>query len=303
MKLKPVFPIIILFFFSVTGLSEINFSDRQIKLAMAQMLVEGGNKKANLERAVERISVASKNGAQIIVLPEVMDVGWTHSSALTEAGPVPGGATFKVLAKAARDNKIYVCAGITEREKSEIYNTAVLINPKGELILKHRKINELDIAHHLYGQGDKINVCKTEFGNIGLLICADARAKDYMLTRSMGYLGAELILLPSSWAVKPDFDNDKTPYNKSGWKEAFDVVCKEFNLNVVAVSNVGAVVDGPWEGWKCIGNSLYVGNNAEEYTELPYGEKADTIVYQTVVLKARPARGTSWSKYWRDNKM
>ena len=258
---------------------------------------------ANLEMAAERISTAAKNGARIIVLPEVMDLGWTHSSALTEAEPIPGGTTFKMLSKAAKNNKIYVCAGITEKDESNIYNTAVLISPKGELLLKHRKINELEIAHSLYGQGDRINVCKTEFGTIGLLICADARAKDFMLTRSMGYLGADIILLPSSWAVKPDFDNNKTPYNKSGWKEAFEAVCKEFDLNVVAVSNVGKITDGPWKDWMCIGNSLFVGNNAAEYTELPYGEKADTIVYQTVVLKERPARGTTWSNYWRNNKI
>ena len=111
-------------------------------------------------------------------------------------------------------------------------------------INKHRKINELDIAHDLYAQGDRINVCETEFGTIGLLICADATAKDYMLTRLLGYLGADLILLPGSWAVKPDHNNLKDPYGGM-WVEAFSTVCREFNLNIAAVNNVGEIIEGP----------------------------------------------------------
>ncbi|NQU88377.1 MAG: carbon-nitrogen hydrolase family protein [Mariniphaga sp.] len=268
-----------------------------LKLAMAQMLVEGGNKEANLNRAVERIVEAAKNGVDLVLLPEAMDLGWTHSSAKIQAKPIPSGSTFQILAKAAKDNQVYVCAGIVEKDGDRTFNSAVLINRKGELVLKHRKINELDIAHDVYDQGDRINVCETEFGTIGLLICADATAKDYMLTRSLGYLGADLILLPSSWAVEADHDNNKNPYGGL-WRNAFMPVCKEFNLNIAAVSNVGDIIDGPWKGWYCIGNSIFMSNNAENTSVLPYGKNADTIHYQDVVLMERPARGTSWYGYW-----
>jgi predicted amidohydrolase len=272
-----------------------------LKLAMAQMLVEGGKKQNNLERAVARIEEAAQNDADIILLPEAMDLGWTHSSAKTEAEPIPGGSTFQKLAKAAKMNKIYVCAGIIERDKERTFNAAVLINRSGELVLKHRKVNELDIAHDLYDQGDRINVAETEFGTIGVLICADANAKDFMLTRSMGYLGADLILLPSSWAVQPDHDNKKDPYGGM-WQNAFTTVCKEFNISIASVSNVGEVTDGPWKDWLCIGNSIYIGNGAGEVSVLPYGAAADTIVYQNIALQQRPARGTSWGKFWSKNK-
>ena len=268
-----------------------------LKLAMAQMLVNGGDKSGNLNRAVERIEEAAKNNADIVLLPEAMDLGWTHSKAKTEAEEIPGGSTFEILANAAKNNSVYVCAGIIEKDEDRIYNSAVLINRKGELLLKHRKLNELDIAHDLYDQGDRLNVCETEFGTIGVLICADATAKDYILTRSMGYLGAGLVLLPSSWAVQADHDNGKDPYGGM-WKDAFSAVCKEFNLNIAAVSNVGKIVDGPWKDWNCIGNSIFVGNNAKEIKSLPYGLDADTIYYQTVTLLGRPARGTSWYGYW-----
>lgn len=288
-----------LFIFAILLVCKFSFAQMKstVKLAMAQMLVEGGEKEKNLDRAVARIKEAAKNDADIILLPEAMDLGWTHSKAKTEAESIPNGSTFKILAKAAKKYKIYVSAGIIEKDGDRIFNSAVLINRKGELVLKHRKINELDIAHDLYDQGDRINVCETEFGTIGLLICADANAKDFILTRSLGYLGADLILLPSSWAVVADHDNIKDPYGGM-WQNAFVTVCKEFDLNIVAVSNVGKIVDGPWKGWNCIGNSMFVGNQADEITILPYGENADTLVYQNVILKKRPARGTSWYRYW-----
>ncbi len=269
----------------------------KLKLAMVQMLVEGGKKQNNLNRAVERIKEAATNGANVVLLPEAMDLGWTHSSAKTQAEPIPEGTTFQTLANAAKKYNIYVCAGIIEKDKDKTFNTAVLINRNGELVLKHRKLNELDIAHDVYDQGDRINVCETEFGTIGVLICADATAKDYILTRSMGYLGAGLILMPCSWAVQADHDNKKDPYGGM-WKDAFSSVCKEFYLNIAAVSNVGKIVDGPWKDWNCIGNSIFVDNGVENITVLPYGLSADTIYYQDIVIEKRPARGTSWHGYW-----
>jgi predicted amidohydrolase len=280
-------------------MGKINYAQEKstLKLAMAQMLVEGGEKQSNLNRAVARIEEAAKNKADIVLLPEAMDLGWTHSAAKTEAEPIPEGSTFKILSDAAKKNNIYVCAGIIEKDGTRTFNAAVLINRKGELILKHRKINELDIAHNLYDQGDRINVCETEFGTIGLLICADASSKDYILPRSMGYLGADLILLPCSWAVKPDYDNNKEPYGGM-WHDSFTSVCKEFNLNIASVSNVGKITDGPWKDWNCIGNSIFVGNGGADETVLPYGLNADTIVYKDVKMVPRPGRGTTWYKYW-----
>ncbi len=58
------------------------------KLALIQMHVEGGDKKRNLNHAVELIAEAAANGAQVALLPECLDLGWTHPSSLTEAEPI-----------------------------------------------------------------------------------------------------------------------------------------------------------------------------------------------------------------------
>ena len=47
-------------------------------LALIQMLVEGGDKEGNLCRAEERVAEAGRQGAEVVVLPEALNLGWTH---------------------------------------------------------------------------------------------------------------------------------------------------------------------------------------------------------------------------------
>jgi predicted amidohydrolase len=270
---------------------------KNYKLAMAQMMVEAGRLEANLDRATKRIGEAAEHGANLIVLPEVMDLGWTDPSAKTMAYEIPDGKTCRRLRDAAAKNNIYVCAGIVEKNKGKIYNAAVIIDPSGKVILTHRKLNELDIAHDLYDQGDKLNVVHTPLGTLGLYICADATADGNVLSNSLGYMGADIILSPCAWAVPPGFDNKATPYGDT-WRNVYRPVSKKFDLWVVGVSNVGKIEAGPWKDWDCIGNSLVYGPGGKEVLQAPYGEKADTIIYVDISLKDRPARGTKWEDYW-----
>jgi predicted amidohydrolase len=267
------------------------------KLAMAQMLVEAGKPDANLDRATERIAEAANKGAKIVLLPEVMDLGWMDPSAKTLAYEIPDGKTCRRLRQAAAKNNIYVCAGIVEKYKDKTYNAAVIIDPSGKVILTHRKLNELDIAHELYDQGDKLNVVHTPLGTLGLYICADATAQGNVLSNSLGYMGADIILSPCAWAVPPDYDNNATPYGDT-WKKVYQPVSKMFDLWVVGVSNVGRVESGPWKNWNCIGSSLVYAPGGKEVLQAPYGDKADTIIYVDISLKDRPARGTKWHNFW-----
>jgi len=271
---------------------------KNFKLAMVQMEVKAGKLDDNLNHAMKKIAQAASNGAQIALLPEVMDLGWTDPSAKTLAYEIPNGKTCKRLSEAAAKNGIYVCAGIIEKDKDKTYNAAVIIDPSGKVILKHRKINELDIAHDRYDQGDRLNVVNTPLGTLGLYICADATAKDNTLSNSLGYLGADIILSPSSWAVPPDFDNNATPYGDT-WRKVYQPVSARFDLWIVGVSNVGKIEAGPWKNWDCIGSSLLYAPGGREVLQAPFGIKADTILYVDIALTDRPARGTNWDEYWK----
>src|SRR6188768_3451844 len=73
-----------------TSLVELNMPT-SFKLAMVQMRVDGGAKDKNLARAEDRIAEAAQNGAEVVLLPEALTLGWTHPSSLTEAEPIPSG--------------------------------------------------------------------------------------------------------------------------------------------------------------------------------------------------------------------
>ena len=266
----------------------------KFRLALVQMHVEPGDLRANLRRAGECVARAASEGADVVVLPETMDCGWTHPSAREAAAPVPGGATYQALAAAAAKHRVYLCSGLTERAGAQIYNAAVLVAPTGELLLHHRKLNELDIAHDLYAQGDRLGVAPTPLATFGLMICADGFAPGHVVGRTLGLMGADVILSPGAWAVPADHDNLRNPYGQE-WRDCYVPVATEFGLWVVGVSNVGPITAGPWQGRRCIGCSLVIGPGGREAVRGPYGEKAETILYVDAEPHPRAARGSSWS--------
>jgi len=271
---------------------------KEFKLALLQMKIAGGKKKENLLRAEKMITESAKNGADICLLPEAMNLGWTHPSALNDADTIPDGDTFTTLADSAIKNKLFICSGLVEKENNKIYNTAVLISPEGELLLRHRKINELEIGHGYYAQGDRLNIWECELGTIGLMICSDAFAEERVLSQALGYLGADVILSPSSWALPPDYDNKSKPCGKI-WYDHYHPVAKKFAVWIAGVSNVGRIIAGPWQGYHCIGNSLVLDSGGNIKLEGPFGVNAESILYTTIKPVIRPARGTGWISYWQ----
>lgn len=267
------------------------------KLALIQMLVEGGRKEANLRRATERIAQAAAHRAQVVVLPEALTLGWTHHSAKTDADEIPDGLACVKLREAARQNKVYVCSGIIERAGNRIFNSAIFINPAGEVILHHRKLNELEIGHEFYEQGDRLQVAHTPLGAFGVMICSDAFARSQTISRALGLMGADMILSPCAWAVPADHDNTREPYGQL-WQDNYGPVARDFRMWIAGASNVGWLTDGPWKGRKCIGCSLIVGPDGRARLKGPYGVDADTILYAEVKLEPRPARGDQWAKVW-----
>jgi predicted amidohydrolase len=246
-----------------------------MRLTIGQMLVEPGNKAANLARA-ERCVLESRD-TDVVLLPEALTLGWTHPSALTEADAIPDGPSCQRLRAAARKRGVFVCAGLVERDSDKIFNAAVLIDPSGRVLIHHRKIYELDIAHSLYSRGDRLSVVETPFGRIGVMICADGFSPGQSISRSLALMGARYILSPCAWAVPAEHDNDREPYGKL-WVDNYGVVTKAFEVTIAGASNVGPITAGPWQCRKCIGNSLVIGPGGQELGRGPYGENAETMV-------------------------
>lgn len=256
------------------------------KLALIQMRVEPGAKAYNLRRAALLVAEAAAKGCNVAILPEALTTGWTDSSFACRADEVPQGETCTVLSELAEKHRIHLCAGLVERADGAIYNSAVLIAPDGRACLHHRKIYELEIAHHCYASGDRLSVADTSLGRIGVMICADAFAPGQIISRTLGLMGAEIILSPCAWAVPSGHDNTKEPYGQL-WRDSYGPVARDFGMWIAGVSNVGPITSGPWAGRKCIGCSMLVGPNGEIALQGPYGENAETILYAEVELKSR----------------
>jgi predicted amidohydrolase len=186
---------------------------------------------------------------------------------------------------------VFVVSGLVERAGSRLYNAAVLIDPRGQIVLHHRKINELDIAHDLYAIGDRLAVVHTDVGTLGISICADNFPNSLAIGHVLARMGAQLLLSPSAWAVDADHDNQAEPYGER-WRRAFGELGKLYDLPVVAASNVGWLTDGPWKGRKAIGCSLATDHRGQIVAEGPYGESAEALIVVDVALRQPRVMGT-----------
>lgn len=248
---------------------------RRIRVALAQMLVVGGDVAGNLARAGARIAEAAARGADLVVLPECLDIGWTDLRARELAEPIPG-ATSGALGVAARRHRVWVAAGITERDGDKLRNAAILVDRDGVIRTRHRKINELAFAQELYTPGEELRVVDTEFGRLGLNICADNFIDSLHLATAQIAMGARLIVSPSSWAVPPGHDDAVTPYTE--WEEPYQTIGQRHGVPIVGVSNVGPVATGKWAGWACIGRSLATNAAGQIAAKGSYGVDADELL-------------------------
>lgn len=239
-------------------------------LSLIQMHVEPGDLDGNLESACRSITTAAREGTDIVLLPEALDYGWMDESARDK----PEGMNTDLLREAARQHKVYVCAGLIERSAENLYNSAVLISPQGEILLTHRKINELEIARSLYRCGMMPPPpVDTPLGKIGLHICADAFAENQWISREIAEQGADLILSPCAWAVPPEFNPDTATYGAI-WRENYTPVATEFGCRIAGCSSVGPISSGPWQGYRCIGNSIVVNGKGKEVVTGPFAKEA-----------------------------
>jgi len=229
-----------------------------VRIGMCQLLVEGGEPERNFERAERLLAKAAENKCAIALLPETIDFAWTHPSAIRDAKPIPGRYS-DLFCEYARKYQMYICVGLTEKVSDEKrYNTALLIDPNGEIILKHHKINLLEVEFPYYDIGDRLGVVDTPFGKIGLNICADNYGKALHIGHTLARMGAQVILSPSSWTVDYSITEADEPYMDK-WVKPLSILAKWHDIIIVSTTSVGYIVGGPYEGKKKVGKSLAVG--------------------------------------------
>lgn len=159
---------------------------RTVRAAAAQIAPDLESADGTLARVLETIRDAAKQGVELIVFPETFVPyypyfsfiqppvlqGPAHLLLMERAPTVPGPMTDAVAA-AAREAGMVVVLGVNERDHGSLYNTQIVFDADGRLLLKRRKITPTYHERMVWGQGDGsgLTAVDTRVGRVGALAC------------------------------------------------------------------------------------------------------------------------------------
>ncbi len=164
----------------------------------------------NLERLRRLIRRAAAAAARLVVLPECASgAGYIFrdaGDARSRAEPVPGPFS-DFLAAQARELRLYLVAGLAERDGDRVYNTALLVDPRGGIVGRYRKNLLVSFDRRWFDVWDggdaSLPVWETELGRIGLMICGDARLPEH--ARCLALRGADIVCYPTLWGAPEQY--------------------------------------------------------------------------------------------------
>lgn len=170
-----------------------------MKLAVIQLSTVENDKAATLEKAAA--AVGGCGDADLVILPELWNIGFTDFDRYAAEAEAPGGGTLSLMKELARQYHIHLHTGsFVEKVNGHLYNTSYLLAPDGSELAVYRKI-------HLFGfnsretklltPGDSPVVVDTPFGRAGMSTCFDLRFPE--LFRFMTDQGARIFLVCSAW--------------------------------------------------------------------------------------------------------
>ncbi len=173
-------------------------------VAAVQYDIDFKSIKHNYQKAEYYIREAYKQGAKLVVLPELWPCGYRLND-IEQIAETSRDSAITLLRDLAKELSIFIVGGsICEKKEHNFYNTCININSEGEIVGKYRKV-------HLYKHGfNEAAYFKagnewvfSEFDDIrlGSMICYDIFFPEF--ARNLSLRGAELLTLPGQWpAIK-----------------------------------------------------------------------------------------------------
>ena len=230
---------------------------RMSKIALAQIFSLDGDRSGNFVRVENAIREAKNGAAEIVCFPEMVILGWVNSDAHKRAFPIPGEDSGR-LCELAKKYGICLSAGLAEKDGKKLYDSAVLIDATGRILLKHRKINILtELMEPPYSPGKEVNAVETKFGKTGLLICADTH-KEKILKR-MAALKPDLLLVPYGYAER----ENKWPEHGKQLEKVVNNAGRKIGAPVIGTNLVGEITKGAWKGRIFGGHSVAADKNGK----------------------------------------
>ena len=210
-----------------------------------------GRKAENVARTVALIERAASSGADLVVLPELVNTGYVFDSrteAFALAESVPDGPTTLAWMAVAQRCNIHIVAGIAERDGERLYNTAVVIGPAGWMGT-YRKLHLWGNEHLFFEAGDKgLPMFHTPWGRLGVVICYDGWFPE--VYRHLAIQGVDIVAMPTNWVPMP---------GQSANGPAMANTLAMANAHSNAMNIVCANRTGTERGQPFIGQSLIVG--------------------------------------------
>jgi predicted amidohydrolase len=225
-------------------------SRKKVKIAMCQIFCLDSDPDGNFVRIENAISEAKEKGAEIVCFPETSILGWVNPNAHKMASTVPGDFSNR-LTKLAVKYQIYISIGLAEKVNENLCDSVVLIDEKGTILLKHRKINILtELMDPPYTPGTDVKVVETRFGKIGMLICADTFKQKVL--KKMADLKPDLLIVPYGWVAKVE----EWPEHGKTLVDVVTKTAKKVDAPVIGTDVVGQISNGPWTGRTYGGQSV-----------------------------------------------
>jgi N-carbamoylputrescine amidase len=227
--------------------------NKKVKVGLIQMSCDK-DKSINIEKIIDKIRIAAKEGAQLICLQELFaslyfcDVEDYDNFKLAEAIP---GETTDLFSKLAKELNVVIIASLFEKRTEGLYhNTVAVIDADGTYLGKYRK-NHIpdDPAYYekfYFTPGDLgYKVFKTKYATIGTLICWDQWYPE--AARITALMGAEIIFYPTAigWAKSQPEEVNKEQY--SAWQTIQRSHAVANGVHVVSVNRTG--VEGEMVFW------------------------------------------------------
>lgn len=164
----------------------------------------------NLGTATDLVREAASNGADIAVLPEMVDFMGDKDLVKNQKTDIPGAISSR-FADVAKELGIWLLAGSIHEnipDQPRTYNTSLLFDRDGIEVARYRKLHLYDVQipgrvdsleSRTIAPGSEIVTADIEGHTAGLTICYDIRFPE--LYRELATRGAELVFMPAAFTL------------------------------------------------------------------------------------------------------
>ena len=171
-----------------------------MRAALAQIPAVLGDPEANLAAMERSIREAAAAGADLVCFSELFYSGYhLNRDDMERLALTRDSAPIRRICAMAESAGVYVLVSYPERdaENGALYIAAMLIDPRGQILLNHRKTYRWAGEQAIFTAGHGYEVCDTDFGKAGVLICYEMEFPEP--ARILTLLGARLLLVTSAF--------------------------------------------------------------------------------------------------------